>query len=79
MPTNYVLDIIQHPSFIMHNLQTNLPPNINLIVFNYETTTLDDYYGHLLEMDLVFGGGTTGLLDASFLGIPVLAVNFQTF
>ena len=77
MPTNYVLDIIQHPSFIMHNLQTNLPPNINLIVFNYETTTLDDYYGHLLKMDLVFGGGTTGLLDASFLGIPVLAIKFE--
>jgi hypothetical protein len=62
---------------IINDLQIDLPHNIKLIVFNYEETTLDEYYNHLSHMDLVFGGGTTGLLDASFLGIPVLAIKFE--
>ena len=77
MPNHFMLYIVQHPSFIMHHLQIDLPSNINLIVFNYEDTTLNKYYDHLSHMDLVFGGGTTGLLDASFLGIPVLAIKFE--
>jgi hypothetical protein len=28
-------------------------------------------------MDLVFGGGTTGILDASFLGVPTIAIGFE--
>ena len=77
MPNHFMLYIVQHPSFIMHHLQIDLPSNINLVVFNYEDTTLNKYYDHLSHMDLVFGGGTTGLLDASFLGIPVLAIKFE--
>ena len=77
MPKHFMLYIVQHPSFIMNDLQIDLPDNIKLIVFNYEDTTLDKYYNHLSHMDLVFGGGTTGLLDASFLGIPVLAIKFE--
>jgi hypothetical protein len=77
MPTYFVLNIVQHPSFIMSALKINLPDNVNLIVFNYEATTLNEYYNHLYNMDLVFGGGTTGLLDASFLGVPIIAIKFE--
>jgi hypothetical protein len=61
----------------MSALKINLPDNVNLIVFNYEATTLNEYYNHLYNMDLVFGGGTTGLLDASFLGVPIIAIKFE--
>ena len=77
MPEHFVLFIVQHPSFIMHNLKINSSCNVNLIVFNYDATTLTEYYNHLPNMDLVFGGGTTGLLDASFLGVPILAIKFE--
>jgi hypothetical protein len=77
MPANYNLFIVQHPSFPMHDLEINLVSNIKLLTFPYHETSLTDYYSHLSKMNLVLGGGTTGLLDASFLGIPVVAIGFE--
>jgi hypothetical protein len=77
MPTNFNLHIVQHPSFIMQGLDLNLPVNIKFKVFLYEETSLYEYYSHLKNMDLVFGGGTTGILDASFLGVPTIAIGFE--
>jgi hypothetical protein len=77
MPSNFDLYIVQHPAFMMHDLQIKLLPNVKLIVFQFDETSLSDYYSHLSKMDLVFGGGTTGLLDAAFLNIPVVAVGFE--
>jgi len=77
MPISHSLTIIQHPSFIMKDIPLNLPSNIKLIVFKYDETTLSEYYQYLSKMDLVFGGGTTGLLDASFVGVPIIAVKFE--
>ena len=77
MPSNFILFIVQHPSFIVQDLNITLPNNVNFIVFNYTETTLVEYYNHLVNMDLVFGGGTTGLLDATFLDVPVIAIKFE--
>jgi len=77
MPTNFHLYIVQHPAFMMHDLQIKLLPNIKLVVFHFNETTLGDYYSHLNKMNLVFGGGTTGILDAAFLNIPVVAIGFE--
>lgn len=77
MPESYSLTIFQHPSFIMNDIPLSLPSNIELIVFKYDETTLVDYYQYLNKMDIVFGGGTTGLLDASFVGVPIIAVKFE--
>jgi hypothetical protein len=77
MPKNFNLYVVQHPSFIMNNFTSNLPSNVRFVVFKYEQTTLLDYYSHLSQMDLVLGGGTTALLDASFLDVPIVAVEFE--
>ena len=77
MPAHYDLFIVQHPSFQMHDLEISLVNNIKLLTFPYHETSLTEYYSHLCKMDLVLGGGTTGLLDASFLGIPVVAIGFE--
>ena len=77
MPANYELFIVQHPSFQMHDLEINLVNNIEFLTFPYDETSLTEYYSHLCKMNLVLGGGTTGLLDAGFLGIPVVAIGFE--
>jgi hypothetical protein len=77
MPSYFDLYVVQHPAFIMRDLQINLPSNVKLIVFQFDETSLNDYYSHLGKMDLVFGGGTTGVLDACFLGVPILAIGFE--
>lgn len=77
MPSNFDLYVVQHPAFMMHDLQISLPSNVKLIVFQFDETSLNDYYSHLGKMDLVFGGGTTGVLDACFLGVPIIAIGFE--
>ena len=77
MPSNFDLYIVQHPAFVMNDLKCNISRNVKLIVFQFDETSLIDYYSHLRNMDLVFGGGTTGVLDACFLGIPILAIGFE--
>jgi hypothetical protein len=77
MPSNFDLYIVQHPAFIMDDLRCNISPNVKLIVFQFDETSLIDYYSHLSNMDLVFGGGTTGVLDACFLGVPIITIGFE--
>jgi hypothetical protein len=77
MPKNFNLFIVQHPSFIMEKIDIFPHSNVQFIVFEYSSTSLNDYYSHLSSMDLVFGGGTTGLLDACFLNVPVVVVEFE--
>ncbi len=77
MPKNFNLFIVQHPSFIMEKIEIVPQSNVRFIVFEYSSTSLNDYYSHLSSMDIVFGGGTTALLDACFLNVPVVAVEFE--
>ena len=77
-PINFELTIVQHPQFVMKGLEHNLPKNVKFKVFKFSETSLYEYYNFLNSMELIVAGGTTGILDASYLNLRVIAVGFET-
>ena len=76
-PKHYNLYIVQHPAFLIDMSKFDLPINVKELVFEFNSTPLRAYYSFLSNMDLVFGGGTTAILDASFVKTRVLIVKFE--
>ena len=68
--------IYQHPKFL-HKIQFNVPSNVFLRVFPYESTTLQNYYSEIRMLDILFAGGTSVLLDAAFCDVPTAFINFD--
>ena len=79
LPANMYLSIIEHPAFPTHIDVNGLPINVKVIKFDFENTSLYDYYSFLARMNLVISGGTTGILDASVLGVPTVAIGFEVY
>jgi hypothetical protein len=77
VPKHFNLFIVQHPAFKMDLSGVNTPDNVKIEVFDFTSTSLIEYYSFLYEMDLVFGLGTTGILDAAYVDVPVLAIKFE--
>jgi len=77
LPVNMYLSIIEHPAFPTHIDVNGLPINIRIVKFDFENTSLHEYYSFLARMNLVISGGTTGILDASVLGVPTVAIGFE--
>jgi hypothetical protein len=69
--------ILEHPAFPLASIPSNLSQNISLTTIRYLDTTLTQYYGLLASAKLVIAGGTTVLLDAAFMEIPIAAVAFD--
>lgn len=68
--------IIQHPKFA-HEINFKLNKNVEIFQFNYYDSSLFDYYNALSSFDLILGGGTSALLDASVLKIPIVYIGFE--
>lgn len=68
--------IIQHPMF-PHDIRFQLNKNVSVIQYDYEKTSLQEYYKNLKTFDLIIGGGTSALLDAAVLEIPVVYIGFE--
>jgi hypothetical protein len=68
--------IYQHPKFL-HKIQFDLPSNVFLRVFPYESTTLQNYYYEISKLDILFAGGTSVLLDAAFCNVSTAFINFD--
>jgi hypothetical protein len=77
VPKHFNLFIVQHPAFKMNLSEVDTPANVKIVVFDFSSTSLIQYYSFLYEMDLVFGVGTTGILDAAYVDVPVLAIKFE--
>jgi hypothetical protein len=73
---NQVFYLIQHPSF-PHEIEFVLNVNVKIIRFDYGTSSLEDYYTELSTFDLILGGGTSALLDAAVLKVPVIYIGFE--
>jgi hypothetical protein len=69
------LVILQHPAFV-HDINLN-QEYVSLKTFDYHSTTLGDYFTFLSEAKIVFGGGTSVLLDACYVKAKVLVVGFE--
>jgi hypothetical protein len=70
------ITIIQHPQF-KHELSEADYPWLKFISFNYNETNLGNFYRGLSSYSLVIGSGTSLLLDAAFVGVPVAATRFE--
>lgn len=70
------LTIVQHPQF-PHKIEQGAFKHLNFVSIKYSEASLQDFYNQISKFSLVIGGGTSFLLDAAFLGIPVYAINFE--
>ena len=68
--------IIQHPKFT-HEINFKLNKNVEVFQFNYDDSSLFDYYNALSSFDLILGGGTSALFDAAVLKIPIVYIGFE--
>ena len=68
--------VYQHPKFL-HKIELELPKNVYLRVFPYESTTLQEYYREISTLSILFAGGTSALLDAAFCGTDTAFINFD--
>ena len=76
LPSTNLL-ILEHPAFPLKFIPSNLPQNISIAVMRYSDSTLSQYYGLLASAKLVIAGGTTVLLDATFVETPIAAIAFD--
>jgi len=74
-PKEFELTILQHPKFSIE--PEFLTEGVSIVKLSYSDSNLSDYYSFLQSHDLVFGGGTTVILDASFAQIPVALTKFE--
>jgi hypothetical protein len=68
--------IIQHPIF-PHEIDFELSSNLTVFQFDYQEFNLASYYAQLSHLDLLVGGGSSILLDAVFLKIPIGFIAFE--
>lgn len=68
--------IIQHPIF-PHEIDFDLSSNLSILQFDYQEFNLANYYARLSHLDLLVGGGSSILLDAVFLKIPIGFIAFE--
>jgi len=68
--------IIQHPIF-PHNIDFDLSSNLKVFRFDYEKFNLTQYYKELSQLDLLVAGGSSILLDAEFMKIPIGYIAFE--
>ncbi len=68
--------IYQHPKF-EHKLEFKIPPNVHIRVFQYESSTLREYYSEISSLKMLFAGGTSVLLDSAFCSVPTFYLNFD--
>lgn len=68
--------IIQHPMY-PHDIKFQLNKNVRVIQYGYDQTSLQEYYKDLRTFDLIIGGGTSAILDAAVLEIPVVYIGFE--
>jgi len=54
-----------------------IPDNVSIETYYFESTTLDLYYSKLRSLDILFCGGTSVMLDAAFCGIQTYLINFE--
>lgn len=73
---NIHLTVVQHPQF-PHILNQETFLHLNFVTFSYSEASLQDFYNEVSKFSLVLGGGTTFLLDAAFLDIPIYAINYE--
>ena len=71
-----LITIVHHPKFL-NDLQNINLGNVKVKTFDYLDTTLEDYYSFLAMQNFVIASGTTLLLDAIFLGVPVIGLEFE--
>jgi hypothetical protein len=76
LPGDITLTILEHPKFTTNSL-VEQTERVEVKRFKYATTSLHEYYDFLSEQNLIFGGGTTVLLDAAFAEIPIIALQFE--
>jgi hypothetical protein len=76
LKTQYTMTLIQHPKF-PHDL-TNIKLNkLQVKCFDYNESSLTDYYAFLSEQNFIIASGTTVALDCLFVGTPLLALHFE--
>jgi hypothetical protein len=68
--------IIQHPIF-PHSIDFDLSSNLKVLQFDYEKINLTQYYNELSKLDLLVAGGSSILLDAAFIEIPIGYIAFE--
>jgi hypothetical protein len=74
--SSYEFVVIQHPSF-PHEMDFQLNSNFSVVQFDYTRVKLDSYYQSLAQLDVLIAGGSSILLDAVFVGIPIAYLNFE--
>lgn len=72
----YEFVIIQHPSY-PHEIDLELNSNFCIVQFDYTRVTLEAYYQSLSKLDVLIAGGSSILLDAVFVSIPIAYLNFE--
>jgi hypothetical protein len=68
--------IFQHPKFKYH-INFDIPKNVIVKTFMYESSTLQEYYSELASLSVLFAGGTSVLLDAEFCRVKTFFINFE--
>jgi hypothetical protein len=76
-PSSISLVIVEHPAYPINSDLTKISSTIKITRFDFESTSLHDYYNFLSNIDLIIAGGTTGILDAAILKIPIVAIGFE--
>jgi hypothetical protein len=68
--------VIQHPIF-PHRINFELSPNLKILQYDYRKFELTQYYSELSKLDILVAGGSSILLDALFLQIPIAFIGFE--
>ncbi|MDA0345541.1 MAG: hypothetical protein O3C54_06230 [Proteobacteria bacterium] len=71
------LSLLLHPKFNSHVDNIKLPGNFSRKTFQYDETSLSEYYDFLGSADLLICSGTTAGLDSCFLGKKVAIVGYE--
>jgi hypothetical protein len=72
--------VIQHPRFPHIILKSELFPKFEIRTFNFLSEVggnLQNYYGELASLSILFTSGSTIALDSLFVGTPVVCTNFD--
>lgn len=75
LPQQFELTILQHPQFILWPQQSSARTSV--VRFDYSSSQLKDYYEFIQSHDLVIGAGTSVILDATFVEIPIVLTKFE--
>ncbi len=75
LPENYVLTVLQHPKF--NYSISSKSKRVSVFCLPYLRTNLSEYFSFLRNHEVVVSGGTSVALDATFIGVPVITINFE--